>query len=420
MKSGFLDKVIDRLDRLDAGNLQAQFLRLAREKGFLETVFHALQEGVIVLDRNARVVFSNRAAERLIGVGGAGDVPFDRFLRGIDWKRVLNMDPAEWSHLMTREVEVNYPDHRFIKFYVVPVEMGESTVELPPRGAVVILRDITGERENEAKTIETERLRAITLLAAGVAHEIGNPLNALTIHLQLLQRGLRRLPPEHRKDLAELADISAGEVQRLDQILTQFLSAVRPVKPHRTSSALPEVLDHTLRFLRRELEDRKVLVEVAGSEGLPAVMVDRDQMRQAFFNLIKNAAEAMPGGGVLRVQFSHNDRMVAAAFQDAGAGIPADRMAHLFQPYFTTKSEGSGLGLMIVQRILRDHGGEIEVRSDPGRGATFTLYLPREDRLVRLLNAPAGAEPAPAPGRGRGRVAGGAAARRRRGPGERA
>ncbi len=386
MKAGFLDKLIDRLDRLDAGSLQAQFLRLSREKGLLETIFHALQEGLVVLDGEARIVFHNRAAQTLLGLpeDAALGEPLRRWLRDVEWDRVLRLDEGEWSRLLSREIEINYPEHRFLAFYVVPLRLDQPK----EKGAVVLLRDITRERAHEARSLESERLRAVTLLAAGVAHEIGNPLNSLTIHLQLLRRELARLPEASRAPLEELLGVSAREVERLDQIIRQFLQAVRPVAPRLESCALPNVVRDTLEFLRHELADRKVLVECEPAPDLPAVRLDRAQMRQVFFNLIKNAVEAMAGRGVLRIWYAADDRSVAVSLRDTGPGIPAERLSQVFEPYFTTKERGSGLGLMIVQRIVRDHGGELEIRSEPGRGTTVTVFLPRADRLIRLLKAP--------------------------------
>ena len=386
MKAGFLDKLIDRLDRLDAGSLQAQFLRLSREKGLLETIFHALQEGLVVLDGQARIVFHNRAAQTLLGLpaDGALGEPLRRWLRDVEWDRILRLDEGEWSRLLNREIEINYPEHRFLAFYVVPLRLEQPR----EKGAVMLLRDVTRDRAQEAQSLESERLRAVTLLAAGVAHEIGNPLNSLTIHLQLLRRELAGMAGDARAPLDGLLDVSVREVERLDQIIRQFLQAVRPVAPHLEVCALPEVVRDTLEFMRPELSDRKVLVECEEAGDLPAVKLDRAQMRQVFFNLIKNAVEAMSGRGVLRIWYAAGDRSVAVSIRDTGPGIPAERLAQVFEPYFTTKERGSGLGLMIVQRIVRDHGGELEIHSEPGRGATVTVSLPRADRLIRLLKAP--------------------------------
>ncbi len=392
MKTGFLDKLVERLDRLDAGSLQTQFLRLAQEKGLLETIFHAIQEGVIVLEGEGRISYANRAAEKLLGFSmeQAEGQPIKRYLREVEWDRVLDLDAEEWSRVVSREIEISYPERRFLDFYIVPLR----AVSEREKGAVMILRDVTRDRESESRTIESERLQAITLLAAGVAHEIGNPLNSLTIHLQLLERELAHLPEETRTSLAELVSVSRREVERLDQIITQFLRALRPSRPAFERAPLRAILDETLEFLRHEIADRDVIVEVDEIGEIPNALVDRGQIKQVFFNIIRNAIQAMQHGGVLRITLSSDDRFVAVAFKDTGPGIPADELGAIFEPYFTTKNEGTGLGLMIVQRIVRDHGGEIEVHSEPNAGTTFTVFLPRDERRIRLLRARAGDAPA--------------------------
>mgnify|MGYP003586852473 CR=1 FL=1 len=385
MKTAFLDKLINRLDRMDPGSLQTHFLRLAREKGLLETIFNAVHEGLIVLDAEGRVSYANRAAEKQLGFAAAGAVgqPIARYLRDIEWDRVLHLDEAEWSRLVSREVEVTYPEHRFLAFYVVPLP-----AETPEEGgAVVILRDITRDREQEARVIESERLNALTLLAAGVAHEIGNPLNSLHIHLQLIEREIEGLPKEKAEGLRELADVARKEVGRLDQIITQFLRAIRPTTPSFERGSLKHVLDETLAFLKHEIRDRDVLVEVECADDLPAVQIDPAQIKQAFFNIIRNAIQAMPGGGLLKISLAASDRFVMVSFKDTGPGIPPEELGRIFEPYHTTRKEGSGLGLMIVQRIVREHGGQIEVHSEPRVGTTFTIVLPREEHRIRLLKA---------------------------------
>lgn len=386
MKSAFLEKLIDRLDKLDAGSLHTQFLRLASDKGLLETIFQAIQEGLIVLDGKGRITYANRAAETMLGfsLSNAEGVMISRYLPDVEWSNVIDLDEQEWSRLVSREIEITYPTHRFLDFYIVPL----AAVNQKEEGAVMILRDITRERHHETATLESERLNAITLLAAGVAHEIGNPLNSLTIHLQLLNRELAELAEKDREPLTELLGVAQREVERLDQIITQFLRALRPSQPRLEPTRLDELLNETLSFLKQEIKDRDVLVEVDAPEDLPRAQLDRGQMKQAFFNIIRNAVQVMPDGGLLKISMGANDRFVFISFTDTGPGIAAGDIGSIFEPYFTTKNEGSGLGLMIVQRIMRDHGGELEVHSQPQAGTTFTLYLPRDEARIRMLKAP--------------------------------
>lgn len=386
MSNGFLDKLIERLDKLDPSSLQTHFLRLIKEKGLLQTVFNALQEGVIVLDSQGLIRYANNAAASLLGFSGvvAARQPIARYLREIDWSQILNLNEQAWSHLISREIEINYPEHKFLNFYVIPIPLPDE----PAQGAVVIFRDITQEREKHLRVVRSERLYALTLLAAGVAHEIGNPLNSLHIQLQLMERDLARLRPAAAKPLRASLKVARAEIERLHSTITQFLRAIRPTPPQLESCQVLDALQETLEFLKQEIADRDIVVELQSPDPIPRISADRNQLKQAFFNLIKNALQAMPSQGLLTIAVFSDDRTVGISFQDTGAGIAAEDLSRLFEPYHTTKPQGSGLGLLIVQRIIQDHGGAIEVHSQLNRGTKITLRLPLDRRRIRLLKAP--------------------------------
>ena len=182
--------------------------------------------------------------------------------------------------------------------------------------------------------------------------------------------------------------MARDEIARLDQIINQFLRAIRPTQPELQPTAVNDVVAETLALMEQEIGDRDILVEQELAEGMPRLLLDRAQLKQAFYNIIKNALQAMRSGGILRIRTEANDSHVTISFIDSGHGIAPEQIGRLFEPYFTTKQNGTGLGLMIVQRIVREHGGTIEVESDKDRGTTFRIKLPIHEKRMRLLEAP--------------------------------
>ena len=404
MKSGFLDKLIERLGRIGPEDVQNYLLQLAQEKGLIETVFNAIQEGIIVTDAKGRITYVNDAACELFGLEGENSIGkrLDERVRGLDWKS-LSQSPGAVS----RDMEIFYPANRFLNFYIVPLVIerrdagagiGDSgrharktgnadPVYNEPVGHAIILRDITESRRSTEKTIESERFNALTLLAAGVAHEIGNPLNSLHIHLQLMERKVRKLDGKLKQELQEAIAISRAEITRLDSIVSQFLQAIRPSKPILHPENVNAIVEEALRFFAPEIADRDIVVEAELRPDLPPIELDRDQMKQAFYNVIKNSFEAMKRRGILRIATGMDATHVSVSFTDTGGGMSAESLSRVFEPYFTTKTTGSGLGLLIVRRIVREHGGELAIESNEGKGLTLTIRLPYLDRRVRMLEA---------------------------------
>ena len=344
----FYDKVADRIGKLDAEGLRRQYKALTDEIGFFESIFNSLDEGIVVLDDNGRVKYANAAGHELIPLLGMDEPAED--------------DVPSTDGVSVKEIEITYPEHRII--------------EVKRIGRVIKLRDVTAKRAQDADAVESGRADAVGEMAASMAHEIGNPLNALSLNLQLLRR---KYPEEGDLTIAQ------RELERLNGIIREFLGAFRPAKAHLAPGFAADPLKDALAALKNVFEDRRIRVALDLPRTMPAVAIDRAQMEQVFFNLMKNALEAMKDGGELSIEIKHDDMSVSVVFHDSGVGMSDEALAHLFEPYRTTKKKGTGLGLMISRRIVAAHGGEIAVASEEGHGTTFTVRLPRLEKRVREL-----------------------------------
>ena len=388
MKNTGLEKILGRIEDLDSVNLGILVQRLARERKMQETVFNTIQDGVIVIDSDGVVQYANDAALGLIGLK-ENDIGVTRLWKMVpDLAKSIDLDTVTGKKMsypvLSREIELNYPDHRVVRLYMVPIDaqVGHDG----SGGYVIVLSDITEERVCMEERLESERIDSIVRLAAGVAHELGNPLNSLTIHLQLIERKLKKLAKQpDATNLAESLQVCQGEVERLDGIITHFLKAIRPQKLELNELDLLELVEDVLRVQEAELSNRKLEVKVEVNDDLPTILGDRDQIKQAFFNLIKNAMEAMQPSGILRIFARCDDDYVYLQFVDNGSGISEEDLSKVFQAYYTTKEEGHGLGMMIVERIMREHGGHINIESRKEAGTAITLQFPQQHRRTRLL-----------------------------------
>jgi len=411
-KSSFLDKVLGRIGRLDKEGLQTVVQRLARERSFLETLFNTIEDGVLVADEAGRIIYFNHAVGRLLNLqhGTAEGHHISHYLPDLDWAKLSAFDKAGGPRVTRHEFEIDYPRSGLISLYAAPLD-GEA---IGSSGVALILHDATEARQKTHEAIESERIQALTLLAASVAHEIGNPLNALHIHLQLMERAVKKLKTtgagvsregsssarrkagaepvsaetiEIAEKLEKYLTVSKGEIARLDYIVTQFLQAIRPSVPQIRLASLNDVVMETVELLRPEIENRGITLKEKLAGQLPASPLDPAQIKQALVNLIKNAIQAMTKGGVLKVQTDVGVDGVVVSVADTGGGIPQEQINRIFEPFYTTKKKGTGLGLMIVQRIVRGHGGRIDLESHVGKGTVFRVWLPLYEKRTRLIEA---------------------------------
>ena len=379
-----LDRVLGRIDDLDAQNLAILARRLERERDLMETVLDTLREGVLVLSADGAIDYANASAVRLLGVSPSAVTGAE--LRRVSPDIAQALEMPETVGALTRELEVRYPEPRLLTLHLARV--GDQLGGERSR-RVAVLSDVTKERVQAEDRVESERIDSIVSLAAGVAHEVGNPLNAIGIHLQLLQREAAKLgdSPAAEK-VRRAAEVCQGEIKRLDGIVRDFLGAIRQTPPLLADTDLIAVVAEATALLREQMEQLGVRVSLDVPGELPLILADRNQIKQALFNVMKNALEAMDRGGEIHVKLGSDDEWVILSIRDTGVGIPADKLTRVFDAYYTTKDSGGGIGMMILLRILRAHGGTVDIQSTPDVGTTVILRFPLKHRRVRTLEAP--------------------------------
>ena len=344
-------------------------------QAFKDLMFESLGSGLVGMDLERRITALNRAAEEITSYQAAEAV-------GRRWESVFGDGiPPDEIDLAARvegwqvrryEMRLRRKDGREgplgISFW--PLRSGRGELA----GIIGVFQDLSSIKQMEERMRQADRLATIGRLAANIAHEIRNPLASMSGAIEVLTRELPRGGPHDR-----LIEIVLHESDRLNQIAKEFLEYARPAPLHPLPMNVGEVLDEVLLLLEHRAlpPDLKIAREY---DGTATARVDPQQFRQAIWNLCINALEAMPAGGELRIGAGivtqRKTRKLEVWVADTGTGIDPESLLHIFEPFFSAKPAGSGIGLALVHRVIQDHGGDIEVRSEPGVGTTFTLRLP--------------------------------------------
>jgi len=380
---GFLSGALANQLRLADQSIREKEQGISRLQAFHENIVHSISSGVFTTDERGRITSFNPAAQEATGYG------FEQ-VQGRPWREVFAWYPRQQDEdvadNMRFEVECKRSDGNrlVLGMTLSPLqEQGEKT------GLVGVFKDLTQIRDLEEEMRRKEWLASLGEMSAGMAHEIRNPLGALAGAMQMLRKDLQADDTSQR-----LMDIAVREATRLDTIITEFLQYARPPALNLAEYDLNKVLAETLDLVQHEARSRtNITIAVAPCTGALPAQVDQDQMKQVFWNLAVNAFDAMPKGGQLTIATGcrkvdvagRKAEVVEVSFQDAGEGIPKKNLDKIFLPFFTTKKQGSGLGLAAVHRIVDLHGGWIKVESQEGQGTRFGVCLPRTtDSGVRL------------------------------------
>lgn len=382
----FIERAIQKLSKLDEEQIRALILDLATEHERIELVLDSMNDGVLVCTAEHALVLVNKAAERMVPFAThewyerpvwntIGDREIADFVR----TTLINQDSAHDREFTLDTNGVN----RILSCSILPL-VGSGTIQ----GSILHVEDVTEKRGREARLRRAESLASLTTLAAGVAHEIKNPLGSIGIHIQLLQKALKgtaECGDIDRERMEGYIDVVNEEVDRLNRIVVDFLFAVRPIDVQLEEHSLNDVVHELLEFVKYELEEADIELVAELDPGIEHIELDVKYLKQALMNMVKNAIAAMPSGGVLRVSTGQRGDDVVLCISDNGIGMSDEIVTKIFEPYFTTKDFGSGIGLTLVYKVIKEHNGEISVISQEGKGATFTISFPVPQKQQHLL-----------------------------------
>jgi PAS domain S-box-containing protein len=356
--------------------MQSDRLKMLSEKAQLQQVVDHLEDGIILFTQDRRVLFFNKAAEGVVGR------PLQHVV-GWPWEQMLVpshplyplLEHAFEQKSGFHNAPIVLPNEGSVNEFLVSIFFVTDAQEA--MGAMVLLKDLESIKTLQSLVSYSAKLTALGRLTSGVAHEVKNPLNAMTIHLELLKEKLDGSPEEVQQNL----DVIGSEIRRLDRVVQRFLKFIRPEELSVKLLDVNGLVKDVASLLEAEWKGVGIDFVCQFDPNLPLVPADEELLRQAFMNIVLNACQAMPSGGRIRMSTEREDRFVNVSIADTGVGIPPEDLDKIFRLYYTTKPDGSGIGLSMVYRIVQMHDGVIDVFSGVDRGTTVTVRLPVREPL---------------------------------------
>ena len=349
---------------------------LTRIKAFSDNVVENMPIGLIALDNQRRIASFNNTAESVLQLS-------HRRVMGEEAEKILPPElctelncPQIQTEVIEKEIDCTVGDGK-----IVPLEIGVSVLEDEDKtslGYVILFKDLTEMRSLRREIERSRRLASVGRLAAGVAHEIRNPLSSIKGFATYFKERYQDVPRDQ-----QTANIMIQEVDRLNRVVNQLLEFARPVKIKLQPTNLNDLIDDSIKLIENQAAEKKIAVKTSYSARAPKIMVDPDRLNQVLLNVYLNAIEAMADGGQLIVAISSNAEAdgIDIKIADTGCGIGPEDLSKIFDPYYTTKSSGTGLGLAIAHNIIEAVGGQILVESHPGQGTIFRIIIPNPDKL---------------------------------------
>jgi PAS domain S-box-containing protein len=340
----------------------------------LDQMMANLQDGVMLFTSDYRAVLVSASAERFIGKPRSrmlGCHPSEIFAEdSLLGRTILDAFKAR-QPIGQEEIEAEHGRH--VQVSLDFIEEDDERI-----GALLTLRDVESVHRIEDEIELSRRLAAIGRLTSGVAHEVKNPINAIVVHLEVLRQKLREIDPDTRRHM----DVIGSEIHRLDRVVQTLVDFTRPVELRLVDTDLNKLVSEVVMLASPAAEKHRVQVERHSGQGLLPARIDSDLVKQAVLNIVLNGVQSMPEGGKLQIITRREGEGAIITIRDEGPGIPADIRDKVFNLYFTTKKEGSGIGLAMAYRVVQLHHGSVEFTSIDGRGTTFYLRLPLSDSAL--------------------------------------
>lgn len=375
MPNKLLKKFIEDLSSCPEDELKNLVGKAVEEEDILYSLFDSLSDGHLIMNRDCVVVFANQKAR--------SSIPYKRSSNSIEGltieECIIDKDISRFVKSVLRgeekcdEKDFSIQSGNEVRVYRVSFMKIDTDRECY---VDVIIREITDSIRKETRLRRSESLASMTTMAAGVAHEIKNPLAAMKIHTQLMRKTLQKKGSMNEEEADTFLSVIEEEIEHLNKIAVDFLFAVKPMEVTLKKENLNEIVSSVLSFLEPEAEEKKIEIVSSLSPFIPNIELDSRLVKQALLNLIQNAFAAMDSGGKLTLTTKNDGDYVSLRISDTGCGIEEEKMAKIFEPYFTTKASGTGLGLTLVYKIMKEHHGDIHVTSQVGKGTTFLLDFP--------------------------------------------
>jgi PAS domain S-box-containing protein len=390
----FVEKASEKIDKLSDEQLKRIFDSAREESEIFDSIIQSIPSGLIVVNDEWRIRKINKAAKRYISF-----LPLHKESAEPVWSLIDDEEISAFIFSCAKnnltgteeEFSVTAADGktRFVSVSVMPFVRNEKI-----EGRLILAEDVTSKRQQEILSHRMEKLNSLTNLAASVAHEIKNPLGAISIHIQLLQKAVKKsresdgiLPDE--KFMEKYLEIVTEEIENLNKIVMDFLFAVRPLQANLILCDPDSLIEKYAEFFAPELSSLGIQLSVETGKNSVRLLIDEKLFKEILINIVQNAKSAVEGkiGGKIFVKTFVRGENYFLTIADNGSGMTSETCSRIFEPYYTTKADGTGLGLTTVYKIVKEFRGDISVNSEPGKGTVFTIQIPVPQKETKMIEA---------------------------------